>query len=318
MNSLEQQFLSDEEYGLLRREKCNTFTDDQFATFRYAIERFQLDPFANQIYAVIRSVKINEGYEKKLTIQTGIDGFRLIADRSGKYAGNDDPSFDRKIDPNIATVSVYKIVAGLRCPFTASARWDQYFPGEKQGKMWLKMPHLMLGKCAEALALRKAFPAELSGLYTTEEMAQADKATELSPGPPQHRKTPNENGKRTGETGSQDLGEFFEESLGDDTAHDAALRTIDEAIKNPATTSRQFCALCDRVESSEELPADCKPELYDLLIEAMDKQLRANVGKLTYLSIPKTEAMVKKYWSGPMKIEALTLLESQRKAVAAC
>jgi hypothetical protein len=67
---------------------------------------------------------------------------------------------------------VYKLVGGLRCAFSSSARWKEYC--QEASPMWKKMPFLMLAKCAEALALRKAFPAELSGVYTHEEMMQAD------------------------------------------------------------------------------------------------------------------------------------------------
>lgn len=79
--------------------------------------------------------------------------------------------------PNKATVTVYRMVSGTRVPFTASARWKEYAQTDKDGNpvaMWKKMPYLMLAKVAEALALRKAFPNDLSGLYTNEEMAQAD------------------------------------------------------------------------------------------------------------------------------------------------
>jgi phage recombination protein Bet len=151
-----------DQVDLIRRTIAAGATDDELALFVGQCKRTGLDPFSRQIHFVKRS--------GKMTIQTGIDGYRLIADRTGLYAGNDDPIFDDEAKPRRATVTVWKLVQGVRCPFTSTARWEQYYPGETQGFMWKKMPHLMLGKCAEALALRKAFPHELSGIYTTDEM----------------------------------------------------------------------------------------------------------------------------------------------------
>ena len=172
-------FTEEEERYIKNRFKLN---NDQLEVFLLAAKRYNLNPITNQIYPQVRG--------SNMTVTTGIDGFRLIADRTRCYAGNDDPIYDNEEDPKKATVTVYKIVGGARCPFTASARWEQYFPGERQGFMWKKMPHLMLGKCAESLALRKAFPAELSGLYTQEEMQQAKSAdngvvVEVEPPTPQ-------------------------------------------------------------------------------------------------------------------------------------
>ena len=124
----------------------------------------------------------------KYTPITSIDYMRSRAAQTGEYAGNDDPQFrglagdlDFRERPGAAdihdvfaaTVTVYRIVKGTRCPFTATARWAEYFPGERQGAMWKRMPCTMLGKCAEALALRKGFPQQLAGLYASEEMDQA-------------------------------------------------------------------------------------------------------------------------------------------------
>jgi len=156
---------------LIKRTIAKGCTNDELDLFLYQARRTGLDPLAKQIHAIKRWN--NKENREVMSIQTGIDGFRLIADRTGKYAGSDDPVVDQEPQPNKATVTVYKMVEGQRCAFTATARWDEYFPGEKQGFMWKKMPCVMLGKCAEALALRKAFPAELSGLYTFDEMAQA-------------------------------------------------------------------------------------------------------------------------------------------------
>ena len=141
-------------------------TDDELKLFLHVADKSGLDPLSRQIYFIKRS--------GKMTIQTGIDGFRAVADRTGQYVGSSDPVFeDNGKIPAKATVTVNKVVGGVVGNFTATARWEEYYPGKSQGFMWDKMPHTMLGKCAEALALRKAFPAQLSGLYTGDEMDQA-------------------------------------------------------------------------------------------------------------------------------------------------
>ena len=162
---------------LLKRTICEGSTDDELEMFLYVAGKTGLDPFMRQIHAVKRWD--SKAQREVMSIQTGIDGYRLLADRTGRYAGNEEPAYAEGTgkNPISATVTVYKIVAGQRCPFTATARWDEYKQTKKDGSptfMWAKMPHLMLSKCAEALALRKAFPAELSGIYTNTEMMQAD------------------------------------------------------------------------------------------------------------------------------------------------
>jgi phage recombination protein Bet len=147
-------------------------------------KRSGLDPFSKQVHFVKRKVwnGAKKAYDEVGTIQTGIDGYRAIAERTGTLAGIDDAVFDSedKDHPNKATVTVHRFLNGTRIGFTASARWAEYAALDRDGNpaaMWKKMPYLMLAKCAEALALRKAFPNNLSGIYSNEEMAQADRPT---------------------------------------------------------------------------------------------------------------------------------------------
>lgn len=150
---------------LVKKTVAKEATDAELGLFLYQCKKTGLDPLAKQIYFQKRSGQI--------VIITGIDGYRLSAQRTGNYAGSDDAVFDDEANPGKATITVYRLVGGIRCGFIASARWAEYFPGEKQGHMWRKMPTTMLAKCAEALALRKAFPQELGGTYIKEEMDQA-------------------------------------------------------------------------------------------------------------------------------------------------
>lgn len=172
--------LSPKEVETLKGVYARSLADHEFKVFLMVCERTKLDPFKKQVYAVKR--KSSDGKEV-MSIQTGIDGFRALAMRTGRYAGQDDVIFeeDGSPYPKKATVTVYSIIQGLRVPFTASARWSEYYPGERLGFMWKKMPHTMLGKVAEALALRKMAPEDTSGLYLEEEMAQAGQVQSIQP-----------------------------------------------------------------------------------------------------------------------------------------
>ena len=164
------QTFNDDQVKLIKSTIAKGATDDELQLFLYQAQKTGLDPLAKQIHFVKRA--------GQMTIQTAIDGFRAIAARTGQHAGTSDGIFEvqKGIDrPSKATVVVKKIVQGIVSEFSATARWDEYFPGEKQGFMWKKMPYTMLEKCAEAKALRKAFPEDLSGIYTNDEMQQADK-----------------------------------------------------------------------------------------------------------------------------------------------
>lgn len=175
--------LTEEQIQLLRKTLCRDLTNDEFELFVNQCKRTGLDPFAKQIYPVKRMDKKND--RAVLAIQTSIDGFRVVAERTGKYGGQDGPYWCddsgewkdvwlKKTPPIAAKVGVYR--QDWKHPCYGIARFDAYAQ-KAYGKLtlfWDKMPDLMIAKCAESLALRKAFPHDLSGLYTSEEMSQSD------------------------------------------------------------------------------------------------------------------------------------------------
>lgn len=170
---------SNTQVGILKNVVCKEASDMEISFFLQVCAAKRLDPFGQQIFLVKR--KGYNGKPDSLTIQTGIDGFRATAAKTGEYAGNDEPKFEYAPDkgkkPTKATVTVWRLVNGQRVSFTASARWDEFYPGEKMGFMWDSKPHVMLGKCAEAQALRRAFPNECGGLYEQAELQRDDEET---------------------------------------------------------------------------------------------------------------------------------------------
>ncbi|RBQ00045.1 RecT family recombinase [Bifidobacterium xylocopae] len=170
----------------LRQMGVQNASQGDLAVFFHQVQRTGLDPFARQIYMISRA--------GKQTIQTGIDGFRLIARRAAErshetfgepetvWCGEDGRWRDVWLDPQNPPVASKVVVQRGQGTFVGVATLAEYVGRKKDGSltsMWASKPAVMLSKCAEALALRKAFPQDLSGLYTADEM-QDDEARQQS------------------------------------------------------------------------------------------------------------------------------------------
>ena len=170
---------SQEQIEIIKRTVAADLTDDEFTVFLEVAKRTGLNPIAKQIYAIVR--------KGRMTIQTSIDGFRLIAERTGHYAGQLGPYwYDIETgtwsdvwvkDELPAAAKVGILRRDFQEPLWSTARFKSF--NQKQN-LWISMPEHMIAKVAEALGLRRAFPQELSGLYTDDEMDQADREEQVA------------------------------------------------------------------------------------------------------------------------------------------
>lgn len=181
----EQTQFTDKQVTMLRHIGVEKAKDADLQVFFHQCQRTGLDPFARQIYMIERLSKDGPKY----TIQTGIDGYRLIGRRAAQLAketisvkqplwahpdgGWRDVWLPAWGMPGAAKVTILR--GGEE--FVAVALFEEYKQTKRDGgltQMWAQRPAGQIAKCAEALAWRMAFPQDLAGIYTDTEMEQAE------------------------------------------------------------------------------------------------------------------------------------------------
>lgn len=177
----------EEQLSIIRNHVAGpTFTDDELAYCLSVARARGLDPLQKQVYFTKRKKKQGDSWVDAVTVEPTIDGFRVMAERTGELDGYDGPfwcgengewveAWLSDKPPTAAKITVFR--KGRSHGFTSVARFEAYVQTDKSNNpnhIWAKMGDNQLAKCAEALALRKAFPSQLGAFYTREEMGQVD------------------------------------------------------------------------------------------------------------------------------------------------
>lgn len=177
---------------VLRHLGVDGADEDDLDVFFHVAKRTKLDPFARQIYMIGRNTydQRTDRWVTKQTIQTGIDGYRLIGRRAADAArarisvsapewAHEDGTW-RSVwvkawgSPIAARITITRDGE----PFYGVALFEEYAQTKRNGaltSMWAQRPAGQIAKCAEALAWRLAFPQDLTGVYVEEELQHADR-----------------------------------------------------------------------------------------------------------------------------------------------
>lgn len=161
-------------------------TDEEFALFKYDCERQGVNPLDRLVHPQIRKFKKPDGsWGRRYVSITSIDLMRTRAMDTGECVGISDPVFSGEPGkPGFsASVTVKRVVGKYVAEFTGTARWEEYCPESGKDAMWQRMKHGQLGKCAEAIAIRKGFPKQLNKMYAAAELDRHEEAeyAELQP-----------------------------------------------------------------------------------------------------------------------------------------
>lgn len=310
-----------EQVDVVRNAICIGATDAELEFFLLTCRRVQLDPFARQIWFVKRRQKIENarGDEEWVDVgrpETGIDGYRTIAERTGEYEGQgsllwcgpDGKFVDvwlKSDPPAAARATIFR--KGFREPMISTALFTEFCPKYANGKvpvMWSKMAANQLAKCAEAGGFRRAFPRDLSGLVTDVEMEHVDIAASYSAPPkPVETKSAPQLEARKPDRATEIV------TKAPDTAKQATPVEVQtaarEILEDAGATAEDIAAMGDAARSVDDSDGDLqlRADLDEMILEVQnaDSQDALNrVGGICHNAKEKTDArstaIMKEVW----------------------
>lgn len=181
----------------------------------------------------------------KWAVQASIDWFRMRAEATGEYMGQDEPEYEYNKDGSIKLARVRMYRKGWERPIVGIAHFSEFNAGSPT---WKKMPHVMIAKCAEAIAFRKGFPAHFAKVYIAEEMDQAEIAVQQKP------------------------------KLAAPAIDEAASKALSEAISvkmAAATTSKELeAAVQEATNSKPKLSREHQKAIAKVMVEAQERLLK--------------------------------------------
>lgn len=269
--------LTGEQVELIKRTVAKGATDDELAMFLYQCKRLGMDPLSRQIHFVKRWDSREQ--REVGAIQTGIDGFRLLAARTGCYRPDEEPpryTYDEasKVRSARVRIWVYHAPTMQWHPVEAEAHFEEYAQRTKDGTLfpnWARMPRVMTAKCAEALAIRKAFPAELSGVYELAEIGGPLEPAEVPASAPQTELPSNQQGNGATPTQREAIHRVWHSrTRGRFSDHDETERALDAWLRFHAgvesTTALTFQQAAQALAALQKAVVD---ELIAVAVDAM-------------------------------------------------
>lgn len=257
--------LTQTQYDMIKNMICKNATETELQMFFETCKSLNLSPFLKDVYFFVNEYNSKNGHVRNPVIGIGINGYRKIAERTGKYAPGKavDYTIDKDGLPLSATAYVKKQTQDGTWHEVSATVFASEFSKAKNGGMFFHK----LGINAESHALRKAFPDAFGGIYSKEELETSNF----------HYEDENKNEKKENHEviSFQENGDEFdleENSKCIDGYQLRYLMHLLEKVPDKKSNIQKYLAVRHNLSTYEKMPIDVYKTLVKKILTTLKKQ----------------------------------------------